>query len=113
MMDFLISLILIILGQCLTYFQSQGQFFWPWFREHPILVALLGVPASLLFIYFAKYNAMAFGGQVWPGRVIQFCIGTIVFAVMSSLVMGEQITTKTGVCLALAMLILGIQIFWK
>jgi len=108
-----ISILLIVLGQCVTYFQSQGQFLWPWFRENPLIVALLGVPASLLFIYFAKYNALAFGGQVWPGRVIQFCIGTIVFAAMSSLVMGEQISMKTTVCLALSVLILGIQIFWK
>lgn len=112
-MNFLISLILIILGQCIAYFQSQGQFFWPWARQNPLLVALLGVPASLLFIYFAKYNAMAFGGQVWPGRVIQFCIGTIVFAAMSTLMMGERINAKTAVCLALALLILAIQVFWK
>lgn len=112
-MNLLISLILIILGQSITYFQSQGQFFWPWAKAHPFFMALLGVPVSLLFIYFAKYNAMAFDGQVWPGRIIQFCIGTIVFALLSTLMMGESISLKTGVCLGLAMVILGIQIFWK
>lgn len=112
-MNLLISIILIVLGQCITYFQSQGQFFWPWAKENPLIMALLGVPVSLLFIYFAKYNAMAFDGQVWPGRIIQFCIGTMVFATMSTLMMGESINLKTGVCLGLAMLILGIQIFWK
>ena len=112
-MNLLISILLIILGQSITYFQSQGQFFWPWAKENPLIMALLGVPVSLLFIYFAKYNALAFGGQVWPGRVIQFCVGTIVFALMSSLMMGEQITAKTGISLGLALLILAIQIFWK
>jgi hypothetical protein len=112
-MNLLISLLLIILGQSITYFQSQGQFFWPWAKENPLIMALLGVPVSLLFIYFAKYNALAFDGQVWPGRVIQFCVGTIVFALMSSLMMGEHITAKTGISLGLALLILAIQIFWK
>ena len=112
-MNLLISLLLIILGSCITYFQSQGQFFWPWAKNNPIIMALFGFPVSLLFIYFAKYNALAFGGQVWPGRVISFCVGTIVFALMSSLMMGEHITAKTGISLGLAMLILAIQIFWK
>lgn len=112
-MNLLISLALIVLAQCVTYFQSQGQFFWPWAKNNPLIIALLGVPVSLLFIYFAKYNAMAFGGQVWPGRVISFCIGTMVFAIMSTLMMGEHISMKTGVCLVLSLAILAIQIFWK
>lgn len=112
-MNLIISLILIIIGQAVTYFQSQGQFFWPWAKEHPFMMSLLGVPVSLLFIYFAKYNALAFDGQVWPGRIIQFCIGTIVFATLSTLMMGEAISLKTGICLCLAMVILGIQMFWK
>jgi hypothetical protein len=112
-MDLLISIILIIIGQTLTYFQSQSQFFWPWANEHPFLMSLLGIPMGLMFIYFAKFNAMAFDGQVWPGRVIQFCVGTIVFATLSTIITGESISMKTGVCLLLAILILVIQIIWK
>jgi len=87
--------------------------FWFWAKANPLIIALLGVPVSLLFIYFAKYSALAFGGQVWPGRIISFCVGTIVFAIMSTLIMGEQISAKTAVCLALALAILLMQIFWK
>jgi hypothetical protein len=112
-MNLLISLLLIILGHCIAYLQIQGQFIWPWAKSNPLILSLLGIPMSLLFIYFAKYNALAFDGQVWPGRIIQFCVGTIVFAVMSTAIMGESISTKTIVCLSLAMLILAIQMLWK
>jgi|LauGreDrversion4_2_1035121.scaffolds.fasta_scaffold01185_12 hypothetical protein len=113
MINLIISLILIVVGQCLIYFQGQSQFFWPWAKAHPVLMSLVGIPASLLFIYFIKYNAMAFDGQTWPGRIISFSAGTIVFAFLSSFVMGEAITAKTGVCIALSIIILLIQIFWK
>ena len=112
-MNLIISIALIIIGQCIAYFQSQSQFFWPWAKENPFMMSLLGIPASLLFIYFAKYSALAFEGQVWPGRIIQFCIGTIVFAAMSAIIMNESINAKTATCLILACLILAIQIFWK
>ena len=112
-MNLIISILLIIIGQALTYFQTQSQFFWPWAKEHPLTMSLLGIPMSLMFIYFAKYNALAFDGHTWPGRVIQFCVGTIIFATLSSVITGEVITMKTGVSLGLAMLILVIQILWK
>jgi hypothetical protein len=112
-MNLLISLILIVLGQCITYFQGQSQFFWPWAKSNPLLISLLGIPASLVFIYFIKYNAMVFDGQTWPGRIISFSVGTIVFALLSSIVMGESISAKTAICIALSVLILLIQVFWK
>jgi hypothetical protein len=112
-MNLIISILLIILGQALAYFQGQGQFFWPWAKQHPFLMSLLGIPASLLFIYYAKFNALAFDGQVWPGRIIQFSIGIIIFAALSSSIMGENINAKTATSLALAFCILLIQVFWK
>ncbi len=112
-MNFIISIILIILAQSLAYFQFQSQFFWQWAKDHPILMSLVGVPSSLLFYYFAKYNASAFDGQVWPGRVIQFSIGILVFAILSNLILNETISLKTWVCIGLATMIVLIQVFWK
>jgi hypothetical protein len=56
---------------------------------------------------------MAFDGQVWPGRLIGFAVGAIVFALLSHFIMDEPFSTKTITCLFLAGGILGIQIFWK
>lgn len=113
MRNLIISLIIITIGQSLAYFQLQSQFFWTWAKNHPILMSFMGVPISILLIYFTKYCALAFGGQVWPGRLIGFAVGAIVFALLSHFIMSEPFTTKTIVSLCLAGGILMIQIFWK
>jgi hypothetical protein len=110
---FIISLVLIVIAQTLAYFQLQSQFIWNWAKQHPIIISFLGVPVSILLIYFTKYCAEAFSGQIWPGRLIGFAIGAIVFAILSHYVMNEPFTTKTIVSLILAFGILLIQIFWK
>jgi hypothetical protein len=56
---------------------------------------------------------MAFDGQVWPGRLIGFAVGAIVFAVLSHFIMSETLTTKTIVSLCLAAGILLVQVLWK
>ena len=111
--NFFISLILIILSQSLTYLQLQSQFFWPWAKDHPIVMSLFGFPISILLIYFTKYCALAFNGEVWPGRLIGFAVGAIIFALLSHFVMKEAFTLKTMVCLGLAASIVAVQIFWK
>ena len=111
--NLIISLFLILIAQTLTYLQLQCQFFWTWAKEHPIIISLFGAPISLLFIYFTKYCASAFDGQVWPGRLIGFSMGAIVFAILSYYIMNEPFTLKTSICLFLALLILIVQIFFK
>jgi hypothetical protein len=102
-----------ILAQVFAYFQFQSQFFWDWAKNHPLMMSLLGIPTGLLFFYFAKYNALAFSGEVWPGRIISFSIGIVIFALLSNLILNEPITLKTGVCIALSLIIVLIQILWK
>ena len=113
MRSLIISFVLVVLAQSLAYLQLQSQFFSTWAKEHPLMMSLTGIPISILLIYFTKYCAMAFDGQVWPGRLIGFAVGAIVFALLSHFIMDEPFSTKTIMCLFLAGGILGIQIFWK
>ncbi len=76
-------------------------------------MVLIGIPISFLLIKFTKYSAAAFDGQIWPGRLIGFGVGIIVFTTMSWILMKEPINLKTIVCLVLAVMILIVQIFWK
>ena len=108
-----IALILIVISQFATYFQLQAQFFWSWAKNHPILFSLGGFPISIILIYYTKYCSAAFGGETWPGRLIGFAIGAVVFAILSYLIMNEPFTPKTIVCLCLAVGILLIQVLWK
>jgi hypothetical protein len=107
------ALLLCLIAQAATYFQLQGQFIWKGFRDNPYVVALLGYPVSLLFIFYTKESALAFGGETWPGRIIGISIGVIIFTALSFICLKENVTPKTLVCIALAITILGIQIFWK
>ena len=113
MRNLIISLFIITIAQSLAYLQLQSQFFWTWAKNHPILMSVMGVPISILLIYFTKYCALAFDGQVWPGRLIGFAVGAIVFALLSHFIMNETFSTKTIVCLILACIILIIQVAWK
>ena len=109
----IISFILVIVSQILAYLQLQSQFFSIWAKQHPIIISMFGFPISILLIYFTKYCSIAFDGQTWPGRLIGFSVGAIVFALLSHYMLNEQFNTKTLVCLGLSFLILIIQIFWK
>ena len=97
----------------LTWFQLNGQFFNEWFKNNNFILALFGIPISYLYIYGTKYCYEGFGGLVWPGRFIGFACGMVVFAVLASLVLGEGMTTKTYVSLALATALVAVQVLWK
>ena len=113
MNNLFLSLILIIIAQTLTYFQLQSQFFWDWAKQHPFVMAFIGFPISILYIEFTQYCSKYFNGETWPGRLIGFAMGAIVFAVCSNLFLKETLTLKTIICLLLAAVILLIQFFWK
>ena len=102
-----------LIAQILTFFQLQGQIKYEWFKNHPIIMAFMGVPISLLFMYSVRSFVDAYDGQIWPSRLIGFGIGVIVFTIMSNLLFKEPLTLKTLVCLGLGVCIILIQLFWK
>ena len=113
MRNFIIALVLVTVAQVGAYFQLQSQFLWTWAKNNTIMMAFAGVPISILLIWFTKYCSIYFNGQIWPGRLIGFSVGAIVFALLSHFVMNEEFNTKTLICLGLALCILMVQIFWK
>lgn len=54
-----------------------------------------------------------FDGQLWPGRFIGQASGIVIFAAMTFIFLNEGINTKTSISLVLALILLGVQIFWK
>jgi hypothetical protein len=112
-MKFLIGFGFGVLAQILTFIQLQGQFRWEWFKQHPILVSLMGFPISLLYLGSVKYLVEHFEGQLWPSRLLGFSIGAIVFSYMAHSWFQEPFTLKTLICLGLALCIMMVQLFWK
>jgi hypothetical protein len=102
-----------LIAQVLTFFQLQGQMKIEWFKNNTLLVACMGIPISLLFMYSVRNFVGAYDGQIWPSRLIGFGIGVVVFTAMSHYMFKEPLTPKTLTCLGLGIGIILIQILWK
>ena len=101
------------LVQLVTWFQLNGQFVWPWFKNNPLILCLFGIPISWLYIEATRLGFIAFDGLIWPGRLLGFAMGMLTFAVCANIFMGEGLTNKTIVSLILATILTIIQVFWK
>ena len=99
--------------QSAVWFQTNGQFVWSWFKDHPFILSLFGIPISLGYIWATKFAFAAFDGTLWPGRLIGFAMGIISFTILTNYYMGEGISTKVIVSLILAVALVYIQVFWK
>ena len=109
----LTGLALFFITHIIIWFQVNGQFIWPWAKDHPWTMALLGLPISYILIIATKHIVDGFDGLLWPGRLIGFGSGMIVMAVLTWWMLGEGISTKTLVSLILATGLVCVQIFWK
>jgi hypothetical protein len=108
------AFLLFFFAQGVIWFQTNGQFIWPWFKEHPVIVAFtLGGFAALMFLTATRYVVDHFNGLFWPGRFIAFATGMLIFAVLTYLFRGEGMNAKTIVSLILSLCIICLQIFWK
>lgn len=114
MKNLIVGVSLIFIGQILIFFQTNGQFFIPWFKKNPFIVALVGGTfISYLLIHGTSYMVTYFGGTLWENRLLGFGVGMMSFGLLTYIFMGEGITLKTGVSLLLALALVLIQIFWK
>ncbi len=68
------GILLFLLGQSMIWFQTNGQFIWPWFKRNPIIIALIGGSTiSYMFIVATKLVAQYYDGQIWPGEIYRIC----------------------------------------
>lgn len=111
-MKIVYALLLSLLAQVISFVQLQGQMIWKFPKENPYIMMFLGLPISLIFIRTTKIFNEQFDAN-WPGRLIGFGVGVIVFTIMSWLMFNEHPTPKTLTCLVLAFTIVLLQIFWK
>lgn len=108
----ILSAILFMVGQILIWFQSNGQFLSEWFKNNTLLISFFGVPISYLFIHATRMSYEGFGAT-WPGRMMGFAIGVLVFTVLAYYFMGENFNLKTCLSLLLSIGIICIQVFMK
>lgn len=110
---FIYGVIFGVIAQIITFFQLQGQMKYELLKNNMWLTVLMGLPISFLFMMSVKNFVLAYGGQIWPSRIIGFGIGVIIFTIMSVVLFKEPMTLKTIMCLILGLAIIMIQLFWK
>lgn len=111
--NLLIGLLYTLIAQIATFIQLQGNVKYNFYEKHPIILLLTGIPISLLYIKSVQYLVTAYGGEIWPSRLIGFGVGIVVFSTLSYFLFNESFSLKTIVCLILGMSIILIQVFWK
>ena len=109
----IVGVIFGIIAQIIVFFQLQGPMKYEWFKINYWLVVFMGIPASMFFMYSVKNLLLAYGGQMWPSRLIGFSLGVIVFTYFSWYLFNEPFSMKTNICLILSFTILAIQLFVK
>ena len=109
----ILCLVIFFTVQVITWFQLNGQFVWPWFKNNVFLLCLMGVPISWLYIEATRMGFIAFDGLIWPGRLLGFAMGILTFAICANMFMGEGLNAKTIISLILATILTFIQVFWK
>ena len=60
-------------------------------------MSLLGVPISYIYIYATQYTVEAFGGSLWPQRLIGFSMGMVSFAILTYLHLNESLQEVRGI----------------
>jgi len=103
-------ILVVFIAQAVTWFQLNLQFINPKFKDNYWLL-LTGIPITWLFLKATKLGVDAFNGQMWPQRLISFATGILIFTAMTHFIIGENLTIKNAICLALAVLIVFIQVF--
>ena len=111
--NLLYGIIFIALGHIGAFFQLNGQFKWDWFKENEWVVALFGLPISLVYILGTKHTVNGFEGLLWPTRFIGFGIGIILYSVFIGWFFNEGMSIKTVISLILSITLICLQVFWK
>ena len=72
-------------------------------------MSIVGIPVGYMFFWATKFSYEHFG-FVWNMRMIGFGVGTIVFGIMSWVMLDEIPTLKTFICILLAIASILIQV---
>jgi len=104
-----ITIGILLVANVVVWFQLNGQLKWDWWKEHVWVVCLMGIPISYAFYKATEYGYLGFG-EIWPIRLLGFATGMVTFPIITWAVLGEGITTATGISIALAGVIFLLQI---
>ena len=97
-----------LLGHIIAWFHMQGQFKYEWAKSLWWIV-LGGIPISFCFFYGTKWYYDYFQNY-WYVRPIGFGMATMVFGVLTWLILNETPDMRTWITLFLSLAIIVIQL---
>jgi len=106
-----LTIIIFLLNNILIWYQLNSQLVWDWAKgtKSMWIMSLLGIPISLLFWWSTKIGYEAFG-SLWSVRILGFAMSMMTFPIMTWIYLGEIITFKTIISIALAIIIIILQL---
>ena len=106
-----ISILSFMLANILVWYQLNSQLVWDWAKGYKSMwmMALLGIPISILFWLCTKWGYLGFG-NLWSVRWLAFGSSMLVFPLMTYFYLGEVITLKTLISIILAIIIMLLQL---
>jgi len=113
MKNLILCLLFFVIAQFMVWLQLIGQFVCDSFRKYEWVLILFGLPISWVFLEATRYGVAAFDVLLWPQIFLSFACGIIIFSLLTWILKGEGINTKTLISLCLASCLVLIQIFWK
>ena len=104
-------ILIFFINNIIIWYQLNSQLVWEWAKDTKSLwmVALLGIPISLMFWYATKIGYEGFG-TLWSVRFMGFATSMLTFPIMTWLYLGEVMTMKTILTLGLAAIIMLLQL---
>ena len=106
--NILITTVLLFVVNILIWFQLNGQLKWDWWKDNIWFVCVLGMPIGYLLYLSTTYGYLGFNA-LWPVRMLGFATSMITFPLITWLVLGEGITLKTAISLALSVILIFLQ----
>jgi hypothetical protein len=111
----LYGMLLFISLHVMVWFSMNLQFVKAEFASKSIYIALaLAIPTTMSGYYASRFTYEALNESAWAVRFVGFGLSYMVFPILTWWLLKESMfTAKTMICIALSVLILCIQIFWK
>ena len=110
----LLGSLCLLLGQVCAWFLNNSQFVWYWWKDRPIITALIwSFPVSIAFWWGSKWSYAGLE-SAWASRLLGFGLSYISFPILTWVLMGESpLTPKNIISSILAFVLVAMQIFWK
>tara|TARA_R100001244_G_scaffold99880_1_gene74533 strand:- start:116 stop:460 length:345 start_codon:yes stop_codon:yes gene_type:complete len=114
MNNFALMFSLFAMGHTFIWFQNNSQLTWDFWNDKLLLaMSCFGLPALFCFWWATKIGYEEIK-ELWSVRMTAFGASYLMFPILTWVFLRESMfTTKTMICIALSLIIVLIQAYWR